>query len=241
MEVVTGLYRLRGLQGANAFIWHPRPSQRGKGEPILFDCGWPWSRRPLVAGLEAAGCLPADIAAIAVTHFDFDHVGTLASLASAGSAEVMAHEREASSISGQVWRRLPATGRSLDPVLLVAPVLYRRWPPPSAVRVTRPLRDGEVIGGGWVTVFTPGHTHGHTSFFHPETRTLIAGDALGSVRFGRLRLPKRAYAEDWVAAMNSVRVLAALEPEVICFGHGPDLHGARALLKDLAAVSLTVD
>jgi glyoxylase-like metal-dependent hydrolase (beta-lactamase superfamily II) len=81
---------------------------------------------------------------------------------------------------------------------------------------------------------TPGHTPGHTAFYRPESRLLIAGDALGSERRGHLRLPKRVYAEDWGAALRSVRRLADLQPEIICFGHGRELHQASDLMQKLA-------
>ncbi len=131
------------------------------------------------------------------------------------------------------WRTLPGGDTFLDPVILATGVLYRLWPP-QPTEVTRPVGDGEEIGSGWIAVHTPGHTPGHTAYFHPQTRTLIAGDALGSVRKGCMRVPKRAYAADWDAALASVRKLAALEPEVICFGHGPESYGAAAMLRSLA-------
>ena len=134
--------------------------------------------------------------------------------------------------SGQ-WRTLPGNGTSLDPMILAAGPAYRLWPS-RPVQVTRPILDGDAIGGGWIAVHTPGHTPGHTAFFHPATKVLIAGDALGSERKGHLRLPKRIYAEDWEAALRSVRKLADLQPEVICFGHGRELHQASVLLHALA-------
>lgn len=232
IEIVPGLYRLAGIQGVNAYLWRPSSGAEAAGA-ILFDCGHPWSGRELVTSLEALGCRPADIKAIAITHADFDHIGRLASLAAASGAAVLAHEQEAPRIASHRWRDLPGTGQALDPVLLAAPILYRLWPA-RPVRVTRPLRDGEAIGGGWIAVHTPGHTPGHTAYFRPASRTLIAGDALGSVRGGQIRLPRRIYAEDWDAALASVRKLAALEPAVICFGHGPELHGAADMLHRLS-------
>ncbi len=231
IEIAPRLYRLAGLLGVNAYLWRPDDGADAEG-PILFDCGYPWSGRELAAGLEGLGCRPAHIRAIAVTHADFDHIGRLAPLAAAAGAEVLAHEQEAPRITASTWRRLPGSGRSLDPLVLAAPFFYRQWPP-RPVRVTRPLRDGEEIGGGWVAVHTPGHTPGHTAYFRPASRTLIAGDALGSVRRGQVRLPKRVYADDWSAALASVHKLAALEPEIICFGHGPELYGAAEMLHRL--------
>jgi glyoxylase-like metal-dependent hydrolase (beta-lactamase superfamily II) len=174
----------------------------------------------------------SDIRTLAITHADFDHVGTLAALAAESRAEILAHEFEAPRLASGEWRSLPGAGRSLDPVILLAGPVYRRWPA-RPVKITRLLRDGDEIGDGWIAVHTPGHTPGHTAFYRAASRVLIAGDALGSVRNKQIRLPKRLYAEDWAAALRSVRKLADLEPDVICFGHGRELRNASAFLQAL--------
>ena len=229
MEVIPGLYRLGGIGGVNAYLWLPQPGKSAPGDAILFDCGWPWSGRALAASLAELGCGPGDLRAIAITHGDFDHAGPLAALIAESHVEIIAHELEAPRLASGRWRTLPGNGTSLDPMILAAGPAYRLWPP-RPVQVTRPLQDGAEIGDDWIAVHTPGHTSGHTAFFHPATKVLIAGDALGSKRRGHLRLPKRIYAEDWEAALRSVRKLADLQPEVICFGHGRETYQAAGLL-----------
>lgn len=231
--IVPGLYRLAGIYGVNAYLWLPQAGPSQANETILFDCGWPWSGRDLVTSLAGLGCRPRDIGALAITHADFDHVGQAAPLAAEGSAAILAHEFEAPRLASGRWRALPGSVTSLDPVILAASPLYRLYPA-RPVKVARLLRDGDEVGAGWVVVHTPGHTPGHAAFYHPGLRVLIAGDALGSVRHEQVRLPKRVYAEDWPAALRSVEKLAALEPDVICFGHGPELRGASGLLRSLA-------
>ena len=86
-----------------------------------------------------------------------------------------------------------------------------------------------------MAVHTPGHTPGHLAYWHPERRVLIAGDALGSRLRGEIRAPLGAFSVDNRAVVASVRKLAALEPDVICFGHGPEITGgAAAALHSLA-------
>jgi glyoxylase-like metal-dependent hydrolase (beta-lactamase superfamily II) len=233
MEIVPGLYRLPSIQGVNAYVWHPQADQRGAGEPILFDCGFPWSGRALVASLVALGCQPTEVRTIAITHDDVDHAGRLASLRAVSGAEVIAHALEAPRFGRAAWRDLPGL-RAWGSVGQAIGRLMSRAMPQRPVAVTRPVQDGDALPGGWIVVHTPGHTPGHAAYFHPERRILIAGDALGSVRDGRLRPPEAFVTEDPVTAAASVRKLAALEPDVLCCGHGLETHDAAEALKRLA-------
>ena len=56
----------------------------------------------------------------------------------------------------------------------------------------------------------------------------IAGDALGSRFAVRSVANVGAYSVDNDEVVRSVRKLAALEPDTICFGHGPEIVGSAA-------------
>jgi glyoxylase-like metal-dependent hydrolase (beta-lactamase superfamily II) len=237
--VAPGLYRLADLRSVNAYLWHPHPEQSAEAEPLLFDCGWPWSGRALVSSLAVLSCRPTELKKLAITHADLDHAGRLASLQAVSGAAVIAHAAEAERLTHDSWRTLPGNRGAVNLVAGVAGVLSARWPP-HPVRATCLVQDGDEIGGGWIAVTSPGHTPGHTSYFHPGLRTLIAGDALGSIRQGRVRAPQPMFTEDGEVAARSIRKLATLAPEIICFGHGPELFGAAEPLRRLAA-SLAVE
>lgn len=235
MEIVPGLHCLAGVaQGVNAYVWHPRPAERQAGEPIVFDCGYPWAGPGLLSSLSALGCPPSDVRTIAITHDDFDHTGGLAALHAASGAEVLVHELEAASLASTHWRKLPqrreVASLILRGVTSAAYSAYRKQP----VMPARLLRDGDPLPGGWVAVHTPGHTPGHTAYWHSGTRVLIAGDALGSPLRGMVRGAGALYSEDGAAVRQSIRKLADLAPEVICFGHGNELYNAAAVLRRLA-------
>jgi glyoxylase-like metal-dependent hydrolase (beta-lactamase superfamily II) len=98
----------------------------------------------------------------------------------------------------------------------------------------RPVTDGREVFGLQV-IDTPGHTPGHIAVFDSDSRVLVAGDALTNTIDG-LRGPMSEYTVDMPTAQESVRRLAALEPHVILFGHGPPVQrDAAAQLRRLAS------
>jgi glyoxylase-like metal-dependent hydrolase (beta-lactamase superfamily II) len=98
--------------------------------------------------------------------------------------------------------------------------------------VTRHLREGDKLGA-WVVLETPGHTPGHISFWRPADRVLIVGDVLANQHplTGRVGLiePLRRFTLHPAWNRASARRLAALRPNLVCFGHGPPLCDPDAL------------
>ena len=227
MEIVPGLHCLAGVGlGVNAYVWHPRPAERrDAGEPVLFDCGYPWQAPTLFDSLARLGCAVSDIRTVGVTHDDYDHTGGLAGLVLASGANVVAHALEADSLQSGYWRELPNRHDVLSVVLRAVTGVAYAARPKQPVTVTRPVEDGAALPGGWVAIHTPGHTPGHLCYWHPDTRVLIAGDALGSQLRGEIRANTGNYSVDDAEVVRSVRKLAALRPETICFGHGPEIVG----------------
>ena len=86
------------------------------------------------------------------------------------------------------------------------------------------LEGGEILKplGGLRVVPTPGHTPGSICLYAPERKLLFVGDALQRRR-KKLRLPAKMVSTDLVAAIASVKKMAELDLEIICFGHGRPL------------------
>ena len=99
-----------------------------------------------------------------------------------------------------------------------------------SLEVDRPLADGEelLVGDGDRVriIATPGHTRDALSFYIPEWKTLIAGEAVGSFDRNFCIQPNfLASYEDYLA---SLRKLEALDVQILLTGHFHVLTGEEA-------------
>jgi len=174
----------------------------------LVDASMPNHLTEVQAALAADGFSPGDIGQIIVTHHDIDHIGSLAQLAAASGAIILAHPDEAAYISGaQKMVKYPS-----EEVLAQDPKRKEVFDQVGFAPVDQLIEDGEIVGGGVRVIATPGHCPGHISLFVEGSKILIAGDALTSID-GRLAGPGVRATPDMPTAIKSVRKLASL-PEV---------------------------
>ena len=181
---------------------------------VLIDAGVPFTSRRLIAALRSH-----PISVHALTHAHFDHQGGSHAVCEAFGAPLWcgAGDRDAAE-SGNSTRLLPR------PDGWMARLSGRLAGPGHPV--TRVLTDGDEVGDLTV-IETPGHTPGHLAFWRERDRVLILGDVLFhrnpvTYRAG-LTEPFRFATFDPSANRESARRLAALEPRVVCFGHGAPL------------------
>ncbi|UTI64231.1 MBL fold metallo-hydrolase [Paraconexibacter antarcticus] len=102
----------------------------------------------------------------------------------------------------------------------------------TGVKVDRVLTEGDVVGPGFTVLETPGRTPGHIALWREEDRVLLCGDVFFNVNMkttrAGLREPPKVQTIDVAANRESARRLAALEPQVVGFGHGPVLRDDAA-------------
>lgn len=101
------------------------------------------------------------------------------------------------------------------------------------------MAEGDEIGFDFVVLDTPGHTAGHVSLWRERDRVLICGDVftgmhLLTTKVG-LHQPPALVTPDPARNRESERRLADLEPDIVCFGHGPVLRGAAPVLRAFAS------
>lgn len=189
---------------------------------ILVDAGIRASAPGL---LRALAGLP--LTAHVLTHAHPDHQGASAAICATRGIPLWcgAAEREAAE-SGRV------TDAYHNPTAPMARFQQRFWAGPGWP-VARVLQEGDTVEG-FIVIETPGHAPGHLALWRERDRVLIAGDVLVNMNLlttaRGLREPPTGFTLDRRQNRRSIQRLAALRPNVICFGHGPVLRNPAPLL-----------
>ncbi|HXD58976.1 MAG TPA: MBL fold metallo-hydrolase [Thermoleophilaceae bacterium] len=120
-----------------------------------------------------------------------------------------------------------------QPKNLVGKVVYRMWTGPGHP-VDRRLREGDEVAG-FKVLDTPGHSLGHVTFWRESDRVAVIGDVMNGMNLvtGRpgLHEPPGVFTPDPARNRESIRKVAALEPALVCFGHGPPLRDPAKLAR----------
>jgi hydroxyacylglutathione hydrolase len=115
----------------------------------------------------------------------------------------------------------------------------RLVPGPKAHPIARRLQEGDEVAG-FTVLHTPGHSPGHVSYWRESDRTLLCGDVMwGTNPFlmrGPIREPFQIFSPDPKLNRESARRIAALEPALVCFGHGAPLRDPAKLAAAVATL-----
>lgn len=191
------------------------------GETTLIDTGTPNATDDLQSELNEAGYTIGDIDRVLITHFDVDHVGTLAKLDFDGP--IYAMEPDASFIDGS--RKPPLTNHKGLLQRLTNFLLTRPSKPVQRVE------DGDSVAG-FDAYHAPGHTPGHTVYLHEAFGVAFLGD-LVSEEDGALTTTPWIFTYDTSENADSVRAVASrnFSFEIAAMGHGTPIieNGAEAL------------
>jgi glyoxylase-like metal-dependent hydrolase (beta-lactamase superfamily II) len=192
---------------------------------VVVDAGAKVNAKRLIKALHGHA-----VGAHALTHAHPDHAGGSRQLVEAFDVPVWVGERDRVAVEA---------GGPPAPETWAAGAVARlgRF---ESVGVARALREGDDVGHGFTVLDTPGHSDGHVALWRESDRTLVLGDVLFNLhplttRPG-LREPPRILTRDPQVNRESARRLAALEPELMLFGHGPPLRDPAVLAAFVAGL-----
>lgn len=214
-EVAPGVYTFAGLQVGRVYLL-------SEGEGLtLIDAGIGSSGKKIMAQLQAHGRDLTHVKRILITHAHPDHVGSVPELVKATGAQLIVPEGERAVIDGEI--PVPRASTFIKPPRTI----YKD------MKADQTVTDQQILAnvfGGLQAISTPGHSPGHMVYWQPEKRVLFCGDVIFNAP-RKTRLPYKMLTVDMAENIRSIAKLAALEPEVICFGHGePVTQNASQLL-----------
>lgn len=189
---------------------------------ILVDTGLPGQIDVIKTEMARAGVPLKHLKAVVLTHQDIDHIGNIEALVNELEIEVFAHELDQPFIEGikPLMKTDPSKMPEEEWEALPEPMKEIYSNPPKAI-ITRALTDGEELPvcGGIQVIHTPGHTPGHISLYHKNSKTLIAGDSMFCME-GSLKGPIAHVTPNNELAVKSLRKYLDYDIEnVICY-HG---------------------
>ena len=220
-QLAEGLWQLSGFpkHGINEYLI---------GD-VIVDAGMKLDRKRILKDLGGH-----EVTAHALTHAHPDHQGASKAICETlgipfwvGTADADAAET-------------PELIRARQPKALINTIFFKTMAGPGHP-VDRKLVEGDEVGG-FKVLEVPGHSAGHLAFWRESDRSLILGDVLNSMNVFTavrgLREPPKTFTPDPAQNRESARKLGRLEPNLVCFGHGPPVRDTRKFVDFCAGLPL---
>jgi len=182
---------------------------------ILIDTGvaQQWSR--LETELVQAGCLPANLKLVIITHGDFDHTGNCAELQRRYGAKIAMHAGDVDMVKTGVPVKRKVKGIFGKLLLWMGKRMrkeFNRFQPDIL------LEDGQLLteyGLAAKVLYTPGHTKGSIAILTDNGRLFI-GDTLSN----RTRPAYSPFIENEQELHDSLVILKRTNSRMVYPGHG---------------------
>ena len=210
-ELAQGVWQLDGTpgNGVNVYV---------VGD-VLIDAGMVYDKGRVLKQIEGRG-----ITAHTLTHAHLDHYGPSAAICDELGIPLWCGAEDVEAVEA---------GKMVGPG-------GRMVPGPKGHPVARALREGDTVAG-FEVLDTPGHSPGHVSYWREADRVLICGDVMWGwnpfLLRGPIREPFGIVTPDVERNRESARRIAALQPALVCFGHGPPLRDPNKLTAAVAKLA----
>jgi glyoxylase-like metal-dependent hydrolase (beta-lactamase superfamily II) len=196
-ELADGVWQLDG--------WPPNNINVYVLGDVLIDAGLGFHKGRIMRQISGR-----TITANALTHAHFDHYGSSHAICTELGIPLWCGANDVEAVEAG---KMVARGGRMVPAAKAHPV-------------ARALKEGDEVAGFQV-LDTPGHSPGHISYWRGSDRVLVCGDVMWGYNpfflFGEMMEPWSFVSPDPALNRESARRLAALEPALVCFGHGKPL------------------
>ena len=214
-ELADGVWQLKGVPANNVNVYI-------LGD-VLIDSGAPFGQGRVLKQLEGR-----ELSAHALTHAHFDHYGASHAVCTKFNIPLWVGEKDVAEVEvGKQIGKIPGRG-------------LRQLPAAHRHPVERALKEGDEVAG-FEVLFTPGHSPGHVSYWRESDRVLVCGDVMWGYNpflfAGPIQDPFDLVSPDPDLNRESARRLAALEPELVLFGHGPPLRDPAKFQRAVAKLA----
>lgn len=190
-------------------------------EDVLIDAATKWDAFRIARQLKGR---PVNL--LALTHVHPDHQGAARHLCQSLNLPLACHADDQQIMEG----RKPMLPRSWMIKLQEKTWMGRPHP------VSKVLKTGDEVAG-FKVIHAPGHTSGSVIFFREKDGVAVAGDVMSNLNPFTLRPGLHEMPDEYTVhrsqSRESIRLLASLDPAVVCFGHGKPVTD-RAALKRFA-------
>lgn len=193
---------------------------------VLLDAGTKLARNRILSQIKTR-----EVNAHALTHAHPDHQGASHAVCEALNIPLWCGEGDADAMESGDFSKVIPSNWNTD-------AQHNFWTGPPHP-VAKRLKEGDTVAD-FEIIEAPGHSPGQVAYWRAKDKVLILGDVLNGMNLltsiKGLHEPPKLFTVDPALNRESARKLAKLEPELICFGHGPPWKDPGGFQRFIAAM-----